>query len=100
MLSIHIRNAAVVTVLFHALLCAGAFAQTAAPRAAQAYPVKPIRLVVPFPAGASSDVVGRMLGQKLSEQLGQQVVTDNRAGAGEIWGSGSQPSLRPMATRS
>jgi tripartite-type tricarboxylate transporter receptor subunit TctC len=49
---------------------------------AQAYPVKPVRLVVPFPAGASSDVVGRMLAQKLSEQLGQQVVTDNRAGAG------------------
>ena len=88
--SIHNRNAAVVTVMFIALLCPGVFAQTATPSAAQApstslgqtYPVKPIRLVVPFPAGASSDVVGRMLGQKLSEQLGQQVVVDNRAGAG------------------
>jgi tripartite-type tricarboxylate transporter receptor subunit TctC len=47
-----------------------------------AYPDKPLRLVVPFPAGASSDIVGRMLGEKLSEQLGAQVVPDNRAGAG------------------
>ena len=82
MSSIDARNAAVVTVLFLALLCTGALAQAAAPGAAQAYPVKPIRLIVPFPAGASSDIVGRMLAQKLSEQLGEQVVTDNRAGAG------------------
>ncbi len=46
------------------------------------YPNKPVRLVVPFPAGASSDVVGRMLGEKLAEHLGQQVVPDNRPGAG------------------
>jgi len=80
--SMHIRNAGVVTALFLALLCTGALAQPAAPGAAQAYPAKPIRLVVPFPAGASSDVVGRMIGQKISEQMGQQVVADNRAGAG------------------
>ena len=76
------RSASTVTVLFFALFCAGALAQTAASGPAPAYPVKPIRMVVPFPAGASSDVVGRMLGQKVSEQLGQPVVTDNRAGAG------------------
>ncbi len=90
--SLHIRNAGVVTALFLASVCVGvctsAFAQTTAPAAAQSYPVKPIRLVVPFPAGASSDVVGRMLGQKLSEQLGHQVVTDNRAGAGGNLGIG------------
>jgi tripartite-type tricarboxylate transporter receptor subunit TctC len=90
--SIRIRNAGVVTALFLASVCigvcTGALAQTTAPGAAQSYPVKPIRLVVPFPAGASSDVVGRMLGQKLSEQLGQQVVTDNRAGAGGNLGIG------------
>lgn len=80
--SIHTRNPAVVGLLFLTLLCTGALAQTAAPGSAQAYPVKPIRLVVPFPAGASSDVVGRMLAQKLAEQMGEQVVTDNRAGAG------------------
>ncbi len=66
--------------LLLALLCTGALAQSAAPGAA--YPVKPIRLVVAFPPGASSDIVGRMLGQKISEPLGQQVVADNRPGAG------------------
>ena len=86
--SIHTRNAGVVTALLLALLCTGALAQTTTPGAAQAYPVKPIRLIVPFPAGASSDVVGRMLGRKISEQLGQQVVADNRAGAGGNLGIG------------
>ena len=80
--SIHRRIAVVVGLWLVTLLCTGAFAQTPSPRAAKAYPAKPIRLVVPFPAGASSDVVGRMLAQKLSEQMGEQVITDNRAGAG------------------
>lgn len=52
------------------------------PAGAQAYPAKPVRLVVPFPAGGGSDNVGRVLAQKLSELLGQQVIVDNRAGAG------------------
>ena len=53
-----------------------------------AYPSKPLRLVVPFPAGASSDIVGRMLGEKLAEQMGEQVIADNRAGAGGNLGIG------------
>jgi tripartite-type tricarboxylate transporter receptor subunit TctC len=93
--SIHNRNAGVVTVLFLALLCTGALAQSTAPGTAQAYPVKPIRLIVPFPAGASSDVVGRMLAQKISEQLGEQVVTDNRAGAGGNLGIGIAAKSAP-----
>jgi tripartite-type tricarboxylate transporter receptor subunit TctC len=68
--------------LLIAPLCTGAIAQIAAPGAAKTYPVKPIRLLVPFPAGASSDIVGRMLGQKMAEQMGEQVVPDNRPGAG------------------
>jgi tripartite-type tricarboxylate transporter receptor subunit TctC len=80
--SIHKRNIAVVTLLLFALFCASALAQTASPGNTPSFPVKAIRLVVPFPAGSSSDVVGRMLAQKVSEQLGQQVVADNRAGAG------------------
>ena len=49
---------------------------------AQGYPVKPVRLVVPFAPGGGSDTVGRMLGQKLGALFGRQFVIDNRAGAG------------------
>src|ERR1051325_4082165 len=53
---------------------------------AQAYPTKPIRLIVPFPPGGGVDFIGRIVGQKLSERLGQQVAIDNRAGANGIVG--------------
>jgi tripartite-type tricarboxylate transporter receptor subunit TctC len=49
---------------------------------AQAYPAKPIRMILPFPPGAPSDIVGRAMAQKLSEQLGVNVIADNRVGAG------------------
>jgi tripartite-type tricarboxylate transporter receptor subunit TctC len=54
----------------------------AAPVAAQSYPSKAIRFVLPFPTGGPTDLLGRILAQKLSEQVAQPVVADNRPGAG------------------
>jgi tripartite-type tricarboxylate transporter receptor subunit TctC len=59
-----------------------AFAQTAA-----TYPTRPIRLIVPFGPGGGSDYVGRLVGQKLTEQMGQTVIVDNRPGAASLVGT-------------
>src|SRR4051812_6589308 len=58
-----------------------------APTVAQNYPVKPIRLVVPFPPGGAVDAIGRIIGQKLGESWGHNVVIDNRGGAAGAIGS-------------
>jgi tripartite-type tricarboxylate transporter receptor subunit TctC len=65
-------------------LSAGAAALPLMSRTAfgQAYPSKPVRVIVPFPAGNASDIVARLIGQRLSDRLGQSFVTDNRPGAG------------------
>ncbi|MDO9359202.1 MAG: tripartite tricarboxylate transporter substrate binding protein [Polaromonas sp.] len=71
-----------------------AFAQPAAP-AAGAYPNKPIRMIVPFPAGGATDILARALSQKLGEKIGQTVVVDNRPGAGGTIGADAAAKAAP-----
>ena len=66
------------SVLFAALATAAAFAQT--------YPDKPLRMIVPFSAGAGSDLVGRLIARKLQESWGQSMIVENRPGGGTIIG--------------
>jgi tripartite-type tricarboxylate transporter receptor subunit TctC len=63
--------------------------------AAQAYPAKPIRLMVPFPPGGSTDIVARIVAQKLSAQLGQPLVIENRGGAGGTLGTAVTAKAAP-----
>ncbi len=67
--------------------CGTAWAQPASTGSGQAYPSRPVRVVVVFPPGGATDVVARFVFQKMSEQLNQQFVIDNRAGAGGIIGA-------------
>lgn len=72
----------------HALLTLGAGAAALAlPAAAQGYPDRAVRLVVPFGAGTTTDIISRVVGEGLGRELGQSIVVDNRAGAGGTVGS-------------
>ncbi len=65
---------------------AAALALTA-PAQAQNYPVKTIRMVIPFAAGGNTDIIGRIFVPKMAEILGQQIIIDNRGGAGSMIGT-------------
>src|SRR5687768_13038121 len=67
-----------------AAVLVAAFLATSASASAQSYPVKPVRMVVGFPAGGPTDIVTRTLAPKLTEGLGQTVLVDNRGGAGGV----------------
>ncbi|WP_152561894.1 Bug family tripartite tricarboxylate transporter substrate binding protein [Cupriavidus sp. SK-3] len=67
----------------------------AASAQAQDYPARPVVLVVPFPPGGAVDIIGRMVGKKLGDRLGQTVVIENRAGAGTIVGAGYVAKAAP-----
>jgi len=79
------------------LLCGSAVAQAPSTGSArtkpgveasgQAYPNKPLRLIVPFPPGGGNDILARSVGQRLSEAIGQQIIVDNRGGAGGMIGA-------------
>ncbi|MFN3436850.1 MAG: Bug family tripartite tricarboxylate transporter substrate binding protein [Acidovorax sp.] len=74
--------------LSSAVICAlGAAAWAPAMAQEAAFPTKPITLVIPFPPGGATDVLGRLIGKKLGDKLGQSVVIDNRAGAGTTIGA-------------
>ena len=69
------------------LALSAAFGTAAMNAAGQGYPNRPVRLIVPYPPGGGNDTLARLFGVKLTEAWGQQVVVDNRPGAGTIIGT-------------
>ena len=81
-----VRRATRVFLSVSALLVAAALPAISA---AQDYPNKPIKLIIPYPPGGATDVIGRIVALKMSEALGQQLIVDNRAGATGSIGAGA-----------
>ena len=83
------------TAIALAALTASACALPGPVGAQDAYPLRPVTLIVPFPAGGSTDLVARLVAEKMSQELGQQIVVDNRGGAGGNVGSAAAAKADP-----
>ena len=84
------------SVLLGAAAAMGAAGAGARPAGAQAaYPTRPIRMIVPWPPGQATDLIGRVVGQRVSEQMGQPIVPENRAGAGGMIGTEAAAKATP-----
>ena len=89
-----LRRAAIAGLFATAVFAVLAFAPRQA-AAAEDYPVRPITMIVPYPAGGGVDTMGRLIGQKLAAALGQQVVIENRGGAGGMIGTRDAAKAAP-----
>ena len=78
-----------------ATILVAAAAAIAGPALAQSYPAKPVRLIVPFPPGGNTDVLGRLMAQKLTDALGQQFFVENRPGASGVIGADAAAKSPP-----
>src|SRR5215204_6410843 len=74
-------------IVWIAAACAALLAPIAVP--AQQYPVRPVKIIIPFPPGGVTDIAGRVIAEKLSERLGQQFYIENQPGAGGNLGMGN-----------
>src|SRR5689334_25292821 len=90
-----VRRALLRRALMLACVAAAGMAPFAAPAQAQAWPNKPVRWVVAYPAGGGSDFLARQLAPQLGKQLGQTLVIDNRPGAGGIIGTDNAAKSPP-----
>ena len=81
--------------IFHTVTASVLIALSGPSPAQQTYPSKPIRIIVPFPPGASNDILGRLVGRKLIDTLGVQTIVDNRPGASTIIGASALMKSAP-----
>lgn len=89
MLSLKKMASAALALVAATSIAGGAAAQSAS------YPSRPIRLIVPFPAGGSSDILGRAIAEKLGAELGQSIIVDNRSGGNTVIGTQAAASSKP-----
>src|SRR5882762_6184117 len=91
----HSTGGGAVSVFMRSLALAAAAIAAASAAQAQTYPAKPVRLIVPYPAGGATDFFARTVFTKMAESLGQQVVVENRPGAGTAIGAGEVARSAP-----